>query len=170
MEYLIEQIEPSHIVVRFEDDSWASVGIGSEHSPEEIDHLVSFYDKTFYPPAELRVNTSVSVGDTRESKRIVEVEVDESGLDIEPTPPTDAFSLTNITFAALYYERNGDSSVMEALTDFFETAYTDISSEILVELIGQFKQNKIAELELESQAESEAEDIFEQAMKELEDE
>lgn len=175
MKYVIDEMQPYGIIVTFEDGSRASVGVHTEATAEEIDHLVSFYDPDYAPDPETQINPNVTAGEERTSVRMVEEEQASRGqedetVDFTPLPVTDAFSIQHITFAALRYEREGDSSVMEALEDFFTTAYDGISAPILVDLIGQIKANKEIELVLEQQAQAEAEALFATALEELESE
>ena len=156
MDYTIQQILPSQIVVQFEDGNRTVVAISSTATPEEVDHFVSFHDPDFYPDPETLVNYNITVGETRTSSRINE-ENPPSNVEEIPSPRTispleDAY----LIFGAQYLAAQGDSSVLDQiLEDLGEFSSSDLISRL----------NKIRENNEE--VEAAAEEILQIALDEL---
>ena len=170
MNYIIEKVMVGQIVVQFADESRAVVAISTTHTPEEIDHLVSFYDPDFKPAPQTAVNEMISVGEERSSVKMEEIPEPESEAGDESTVLSNLLDNGYTLAGALYFQSQGDSSVIEALNDYYATLInlngepTGLSS-ALVQNISDQKQVLVNA----SNASAEGEEIFNQALEELSD-
>ena len=175
MEYTVTAVQPGQITVEFADKSRAIVSVLKEHTAEEIDHLVSFYDPDFMPDPETVTNTSVSCGEKRCSCKadhkvttlqIVEDETPDEPkkeVDLLPPNPTPLLDSAYLAFGAFYYASKGDSSVLDELVAACERFYGSIAKEDFLNGITMLEEQNAA-------IEFSAEDVFNQAMEELENE
>ena len=167
MQYTIQQIVPSQIVVQFEDGTRTVVAISSEATPEEIDNFVSFYDPDFFPDPATLINPNVSVGEVRMSARLTpenrtppegEPELIDPILNII-NPLEDPY----LVFGAEQLAREGNPDVLNRMLTLI-TPFTEADLNARLDIIEQNRAEAVLE---EAQAQEEAEDIFDQAMKEL---
>lgn len=119
MKYTIIEILPAQIKVQFEDDSWAYIPISPEATPEELDNSVANYDPDFLPKPEDLINTKVSVGEIRNSKKIEVASLQSSTYTTPPNP----FSGLNIILAN-YFTENGDTRLKELIEQKLEEYLT----------------------------------------------
>jgi len=166
MQYTIQQIVPSQIVVQFEDGSRSVVAISSAATPEEIDHMVSFHDPEFYPAPETLANPHISVGESRHSQRIIEesVEPEEEVVSADPilqiiNPLEDPY----LVFGAQQLAREGNTEVLDRMLELI----TPPDSETLMQRLAVIEENRAQAVLEDEQAQEEAEDIFNLATEEL---
>ena len=178
MDYIIQEVMVGQIVVEFVDGTRAVVGISTTDTPEQIDHLVSFYDPEFIPPAETTINTFVSVGEERcacpmdmetPELDVVEPEVDES---TEPVVSTFTIESPINDSMLFYYAQKfaaaGDTRGSEKLDELMDLYHGELSMETLLFLLDQKTQAVTANQEAVAQAAVEGDDIFNLALEELE--
>ena len=172
MDYTIRRITFGQIVVKFTDGTKAVVAIGTDSSPEEIDHLVSFYDPDLYEriPQSDVLNPNITEGEVRTSARFEEVPEDNPIVPEEPGVPLYSQLLNNATpvIGALRYYLQGDSAPLEALVGIHSTYLPSITSANLVEYFEEGNQSLLDEQAQSVIEAQEAEDIFNQAIGELE--
>jgi len=149
MKYTITEILPAQIKVDFEDNSWAYIPISPEATPEEIDSAVANYDPTFLPDPQTLINTNISVGEIRESKKI---EIDS----FEPNTyvPPDPFTGLNILLADYFIEK-GDIRVKEVIHQKLEEylTTTQLTAEQLIDSLMYNPEDIMAQAEAELNAE-----------------
>lgn len=133
MKYTIKEIHPTQLKVEFEDESWAMVVIAPDATLEEIDNAVAQFDPDFRPKPEDLINTNVSIGEERTSRKI-ESSVPtfnfknsgaSSRIDVSPTRVTAQNSESNqiqpintnfgIADVAEYFSVRGDNRLKNAL-------------------------------------------------------
>lgn len=166
MQYTIQQIVPSQIVVQFEDGTRTVVAISSEATPEEIDNFVSFYDPDFFPDPATLINPNVSVGEVRMSNRITPENrtPPESEPEVSPllnliNPLEDPY----LVFGAQQLAAAGNTAVLDRILQFVGP-FSEAELQSRLDLI---EENREEAAVLNAEAQEEAEDIFDQAMKEL---
>ena len=176
MKYTIQEVMVGQIAVLFEDGSRAVVPVDATNTPTEIDHLVSYYDPDFMPKmAPLEVNQLISEGESRFSTRIVE----ESNLELPQLSPEEAAAVefSEITVEdlmfALSVQARGDSSLMEIISERYQ--YSLGSGEMEQGIIDGYatrfrsiNENYLTVARDHEAAKEGAEDIFNQALEELE--
>jgi hypothetical protein len=170
MKYKIVDIGPGQIKVEFENGSLARIGIGPDFTPEEIDNVVYDYDPDSQPDPETLINRNVSVGEERVS---VKREYNESNFyedpDLEKFKKLEEFipairepvlsfgraHSVDVIVLSEYFAQRGDTRLKEALLyqteKFINSEHFDLEETIL-------------ELRYDP------DEVFELAMKELEDE
>jgi hypothetical protein len=149
MKYTITEILPAQIKVEFEDNSWAYIPISPEATPEEIDSIVANYDPTFLPDPQTLINTNISVGEIRESKKI-EIDSFEPNTYIPPDP----FTGLNI-FLADYFAEKGDNRVKELMKQKLEEylVSTQLTVDQIIDSLLYDPEDIIAQAESELNAE-----------------
>ncbi len=175
MEYTVTNVQPGQITVEFADKSRAIVSVFKEHTADEIDHLVSFYDPDFMPDPETVTNTNVSCGEKRCScksdHKVTTMEIvvdeisDEPQKEVDPLPPnpTPLLDSAYLAFGAFYYASKGDSSVLDELVSACERFYGSIDKEDFLNGITMLEEQNAA-IGLS------ADEVFNQAIEELENE
>lgn len=176
MQYTIIDIQPNEIVVRFDDDSIASVGIGSTTTASEIDALVGVFDADYYPPVNQIINPNIQVGDQRTSAPDLVGAVEESAI-LQPIPVSDIenepYGNQFILYSALYYESLGITTIRDTITNYFIGKFgVPVVQEVLDEIQALADQQNApdpASAEL-IEAGLDPDSIFSTAMEELESE
>ena len=175
MEYTITAVQPGQITVEFADKSRAIVSVLKDHTAEEIDHLVSFYDPDFMPDPEVVTNKNVSCGEKRCScqlddgvtivEQVEEETPEEPQKEVDPLPPqpTPLLDTAYLAFGAFYYASKGDTSILDELVAACERFYGSLDKEDFLSGITMLEEQNAA-------IGFSAEDVFNQAMEELENE
>ena len=180
MEYTITEVLPGQIVVEFADGSLAAVAIDPTFTVDDIDDAVSYYDPEFAPDPVTLINSNVEVGQVRASIR-KEPEVAEAPPEPETEPEPE--SLLGLKFPtefspgdilrAQYFARHGDNRMLDALLSAIEeTSEIHPSHEEAIQsflfYIDGVRQAIVTQNESEKAGLEESEDIFNQALEELE--
>lgn len=159
MQYTIQQIVPSQIVVQFEDGTRTVVAISSEATPEEIDNFVSFHDPDFFPDPVTLINPNVSVGEVRMSNRITpETRTPPLG-ELEVNPLVNPLEDPYLVFGAQQLAAEGNTTVLDRILEFVGPFF-EAELQSRLDIIEQNREEAAEEQE-------EADEIFDQAMKEL---
>lgn len=155
MKYEIKEVLPAQIKVEYEDGSWALVPIRPEATLEEIDHAVSQYDPDFLPDPQTLINSNISAGDQRESKKI-----ETAQTEFVPTEYNDLQSVVtainpiNLSLSN-YFEEQGDSRIKEAIeskvVEYLEK--TNLTVEKVLENINLNPEDIVEQAEAELNAE-----------------
>lgn len=181
MDYKILEIHPDQILVEFINGVLATVIVESDWTVEQIDDAVSYADPEYILPVEELINPNISVGESRTSKRILfdndlpDVELEEVlGGDVVPEPKYQREIELDDILRARYYAAKGDNRLWDAIDNFL------LATADPTDTLGGIETwvdhvNKVTETALEVAAahaeENQASaDVFEQAMKELENE
>lgn len=184
MDYIIKEVMVGQIVVQFADGSRAVVGVTTTNTAVEIDHLVSFFDPDYLPAPETAINDKVAVGERRTSFRQEETEESSSVSEDDvpdvivegetPSPAPVAPYALGATYLAMKMAEAGDTSAIEAIERNLAARYPDgeggINGNWIVDFMDNDTNTILAALAQEEADAAEAEEIFAQAMEELENE
>ena len=174
MDYIIQEVMVGQIVVKFTDGTRAVVGISTTDTPERIDHLVSFFDPEFIPPAETTVNPFISVGEERCACPMdmeptePETEVEEELAPAAPVQISSPIGESMLFYYAQKFAAAGDTRASERLDEVMSLYYGELPIDILLSMLDQKAESIAASRASASEEAAEAEDIFNQALEELE--
>lgn len=172
MDYIIREVMVGQILVEFSSGDQAVIGISPTDTPEDIDHLVSFFDPEFLPEPETQINTNVRVGEERSSSRRPPAPQTPPGPPERPNlPPLGYTPLSDplLFYMASHYASQGDNTLMDKLHESVVAHYGDTDVQSIIDAIDE--TNDVlndAQLNLEISNDNEGtEEIYRQAMMEL---